>query len=1020
MGKIKKLLESELIGGTGNIDVYPVTSTKAVYDGNNKSLDDILEEAYKNFNELNISILYPTNGEEGTDRYTLNGAIAQVPSKYRKVGLKVSFVNEKNIIESWEYSGSSWTSSNFKEVGGKKIEEISTLTGNLKLIDYGVLTAGVITNNGDIKTDEWAASYKYSSKIPLKKGDVIVINLTSTPSYAALSRYNELDGSYTPLIVGNVTPVLYTVPEDMIGVFSGTLQSKNNKSYFLLSSLLRTAIKTESGVLNRRIEQLSSKIDANKKLFSGYARNTESVYSYTRNITLDNFELVKGNSFIVTMEHELYKGYTDMENNSDGKEVKFNVNNTGWVDVYYNGVKASAFNNWKAGELLNVYYDGNKYVATSLYGVDIDTLKWLQSQDITYESLYYNGVETGNYIQSYNYFLTNVKRNDFLFIRTNSTANIPLISKVEEDGSYTELLKGSSTNNYLFLVKEDMKIRIIYKSSRIPIVYRINSKLTELLNNSDTNITQLTSEIKKKASITDLINKANISDVEAERTSREEADRALEEKINDIGATFEGNIAEIVKQWLEDNPDATTTVTDGSISEVKLSTSLRTKTSYSYNTVADMKADTTLDVGMTVITKGYWELNDGGDGTYNIISSGIENGGDIIKLNNGKYAELVYDKRTFRLKQWGIDGKATIKRAKDIYPFLTNKDLTDINPLFDSSTTAETYIIQYLLNKKQSVNSRIILDGAVYYISHTLYPVSFATIEGLNEASRSSWINQAQLPQYLNGSPVHVYTKSLMIMTKSGIPMFASKKFVDPNEDSSTHNVVQLFKLKNLNASGTFSKKGFYTEEAGDFWNSSNLVMSKCEFENIGVSSFKNGFYIAEECDWCRWDKVFISNMKDNGLFLPLQGIIGNGQKNANVILNCEINAIGRDCDSEGNIINVYSASYDADNNPNVLPISKPDIYRGNAIVIGNSGNVIQNCDVSNAAVGVYRCSYSEGTVCSGLYSEGVSLAQVYDDYTEGNPNSAILGGYLREDTWKDSSGGVHTNIKHAKKGDFD
>lgn len=47
MGKIKKILENELVGGTQNTDVYPVTSTKAIYDENNVRLDDILKPATK-------------------------------------------------------------------------------------------------------------------------------------------------------------------------------------------------------------------------------------------------------------------------------------------------------------------------------------------------------------------------------------------------------------------------------------------------------------------------------------------------------------------------------------------------------------------------------------------------------------------------------------------------------------------------------------------------------------------------------------------------------------------------------------------------------------------------------------------------------------------------------------------------------------------------------------------------------------------------------------------------------------
>ena len=47
MGKIKKILENELIGGTQSTDIYPVTSTKAIYDENNVRLDDILKPATK-------------------------------------------------------------------------------------------------------------------------------------------------------------------------------------------------------------------------------------------------------------------------------------------------------------------------------------------------------------------------------------------------------------------------------------------------------------------------------------------------------------------------------------------------------------------------------------------------------------------------------------------------------------------------------------------------------------------------------------------------------------------------------------------------------------------------------------------------------------------------------------------------------------------------------------------------------------------------------------------------------------
>lgn len=52
MGKIKKILENELVGGTQTTDVYPVTSTKAVYDENNERLDNILKASNDKLTEL--------------------------------------------------------------------------------------------------------------------------------------------------------------------------------------------------------------------------------------------------------------------------------------------------------------------------------------------------------------------------------------------------------------------------------------------------------------------------------------------------------------------------------------------------------------------------------------------------------------------------------------------------------------------------------------------------------------------------------------------------------------------------------------------------------------------------------------------------------------------------------------------------------------------------------------------------------------------------------------------------------
>ena len=56
MGKIKKLLESELIGGNNQVEIYPVTSSKAVFNSENKDLDTVLLEKDGKIAELGAEI----------------------------------------------------------------------------------------------------------------------------------------------------------------------------------------------------------------------------------------------------------------------------------------------------------------------------------------------------------------------------------------------------------------------------------------------------------------------------------------------------------------------------------------------------------------------------------------------------------------------------------------------------------------------------------------------------------------------------------------------------------------------------------------------------------------------------------------------------------------------------------------------------------------------------------------------------------------------------------------------------
>lgn len=55
--------------------------------------------------EYNVSIHHPSSGIDSGNKYTLEDAIVQVPETIRIAGLKVSFLNNSGLVETWEFAG---------------------------------------------------------------------------------------------------------------------------------------------------------------------------------------------------------------------------------------------------------------------------------------------------------------------------------------------------------------------------------------------------------------------------------------------------------------------------------------------------------------------------------------------------------------------------------------------------------------------------------------------------------------------------------------------------------------------------------------------------------------------------------------------------------------------------------------------------------------------------------------------------------------------------------------------------
>lgn len=82
MAKIRKIKEKELIGGTSNTEVYPITHARAVYDKNNTPLSDTLEflnteivwdnaGTLSNMNDFVVAGVYDIKGERTRDNDNL-------------------------------------------------------------------------------------------------------------------------------------------------------------------------------------------------------------------------------------------------------------------------------------------------------------------------------------------------------------------------------------------------------------------------------------------------------------------------------------------------------------------------------------------------------------------------------------------------------------------------------------------------------------------------------------------------------------------------------------------------------------------------------------------------------------------------------------------------------------------------------------------------------------------------------------------------------------------------------------
>lgn len=149
MGKIKKILENELVGGTQTTDVYPVTSTKAVYDSDNTVLEKYVQHLKKTATFAGIATPSTNPGvPDGPVFY-----IATTAGNYSNFG-NIEVLKGETAILKW--NNGTWTKNAIKpmtdfnsvfDANGKSLTHaLDTLGSNISELEGKLFSSSIIEN----------------------------------------------------------------------------------------------------------------------------------------------------------------------------------------------------------------------------------------------------------------------------------------------------------------------------------------------------------------------------------------------------------------------------------------------------------------------------------------------------------------------------------------------------------------------------------------------------------------------------------------------------------------------------------------------------------------------------------------------------------------------------------------------------------------------------------------------------------------------------------------------------------
>ena len=234
-------------------------------------------------------------------------------------------------------------------------------------------------------------------------------------------------------------------------------------------------------------------------------------------------------------------------------------------------------------------------------------------------------------------------------------------------------------------------------------------------------------------------------------------------------------------------------VEDGTMEEL-IAEYLQLNTTYTYNSVAELKLADNLENGMFVRTSGFYAYNDGGGAYYKVRNVNVSDTVDemfIIALaDDALVAEYIVQNDEYNILSLGCKG---------------------------DNSTDNTTKLQAIINKAQTTGFKITIPIGNYVISDTLYITDGIVIEGLGK--KRLWKGTSKYPAivgYIANKP--------FINISDGTTLY--------NWDTAKDHLVENVHISNLrligSGSGSFSMTGMFV----------STYLST--FENISINGFFN------------------------------------------------------------------------------------------------------------------------------------------------------------------------------------